>query len=75
MAFLANSTFILQISDAKTFKMRYTRSRNNNLIQRYSQLHFMYGLNFYESDVMYTIFDMKIMTSTYGIFKILIKKF
>ena len=50
MAFLANSTFILQISHAKTFKMRYIRCRNNNLIRRYSQLHFMYGSNFYESD-------------------------
>ena len=51
MAFLANSTFILQISHAKTFKMRYTRCWNNNFIWRYSQFHFMYGSNFYESDV------------------------
>ena len=51
MAFLANSTFLLKISHAKTFKMRYTRSRNNNLIQRYSQLHFMCGSNFNETDV------------------------
>ena len=50
MAFLANSTFILQISYGKTFKMRYIRCRNNNFIRRYSQFHFMYGSNFYESD-------------------------
>ena len=50
MAFLANSTFILQISHSKAFKMRNTRCWNNNLIQRYSQFHFMYGSNFYESD-------------------------
>ena len=50
MTFLANPHFILQISHAKTFEMRYTRCRNNDLIRRYSQLHFMYGSNFYESD-------------------------
>ena len=43
--------FILQISHVKTFKMRYTRCQYNNLIWRYSQLHFMCGSNFYESDV------------------------
>ena len=50
MAFLANSTSILQISHPKAFKMRYTRCWNNNLIWKYSQFHFMYGSNFYESD-------------------------
>ena len=55
MAFLANSTFILQISHAKTFKMRYTRCRNSNLIRRYSQFHFMYGSNFYESDFIWLL--------------------
>ena len=48
----ANSTFILQISHAKTFKMRYTRCQFNNPIQRYSQLQFMCGSKFYETDVM-----------------------
>ena len=50
MAFLANSNFILQISHAKTFKMRYAGTLFNNLIQRYSQFYFMCGSNFYESD-------------------------
>ena len=49
MAFLANSNFILQISHAKTFKMRYTRCRYNNLIRKKSQLHFMCSSNFYET--------------------------
>ena len=43
----------MQSSHAKTFKMRYTRCWNNNLIWRYSQFHFMYGSNFYESDFTY----------------------
>jgi hypothetical protein len=53
MTFLANSNLILQISHAKTFKMRYTRCGYNNLMGKYSQLHFMCGSNFYESDVAY----------------------
>ena len=57
MASLANSTFILQISHAKTFKMRYTRCQNNNLIRRYSQFHFMYGSNFYESDYSVVVYS------------------
>ena len=61
MAFWANSTFILQISHAKTFKKwgTYTRCRNNNLIRKYSQLHFMYGSNFYESDFNFWMSDKK----------------
>ena len=51
MAFFVNFNFILQISHVKTFKMRYTRCQYNNLILRYSLLHFMCGSIFYESDV------------------------
>ena len=34
--FLANSNFILQMAQAKTFKMRYNRCQYNNYIQVYS---------------------------------------
>ena len=36
MTFLANPHFILQISHAKTFKMKYIRCPYNNSIQKYS---------------------------------------
>ena len=35
MNFSANPHFILQISHAKTFKMKYTRCPYNNIIQHY----------------------------------------
>ena len=37
--FFANSYFILQISHAKTSKMKYTRCPYNNIIQKYSLSH------------------------------------
>ena len=37
MTLLANPHFILQISHAKTFKIKYTRCPYNNIIQKYSK--------------------------------------
>ena len=52
MTFLANSNLILQISHAKTFKMRYTMCQYNNPIQiDIDEYAFMCGLNFYETDI------------------------
>ena len=39
MTFFANTHFILQISNAKSFKMKYTRCPYNNIIQKYSKSH------------------------------------
>ena len=36
MTFLSNPQFIMQISHAKTFKMKYTRCPYNKIIQKYS---------------------------------------
>ena len=54
MTFLANPHFILQISHAKTFEMKYPRCPYNNVIQKIfikSQRQIMCDLNFYGSDV------------------------
>ena len=48
---IAVCNVLLHISHAKTFKMMYTRCQFNNPIQKYSQLQFMCGSNFYETDV------------------------
>ena len=54
MTFLANSNLILQISHAKTFKMRYTwcQTASTIILSRYIDKYaFMCGSNFSETDV------------------------